>query len=62
MRAIDLANGSTLWQDDLSAGGQAIPMPNEANGRQFVAIMAGGHYCIKTRIGDELIAYARPAR
>jgi quinoprotein glucose dehydrogenase len=62
MRAIDLANGRTLWQDDLSAGGQAIPMPNEANGRQFVAIMAGGHYCIETRIGDELIAYARPAR
>jgi quinoprotein glucose dehydrogenase len=62
MRAIDLANGRTLWQDDLSAGGQAIPMPNEANGRQVVAIMAGGHHFMETRIGDELITYALPAR
>jgi quinoprotein glucose dehydrogenase len=37
-------------------------MLNEANGRQFVAIMAGGRHFMETRVGDELIAYARPAR
>jgi quinoprotein glucose dehydrogenase len=62
MRAIDLAPGSALWQDALLAGGQATPMLNEANGRQFVVILAGGHHFMETPVGDELIAYALPAR
>lgn len=62
MRAIDLASGKSLWQDALPAGGQATPMTYEANGRQYVVIMAGGHHFMKTPAGDELIAYALPAR
>ncbi|HKX90855.1 MAG TPA: pyrroloquinoline quinone-dependent dehydrogenase, partial [Sphingomicrobium sp.] len=61
MRAIDLATGKTLWIDKLPAGGQATPMTYEANGRQYVLIMAGGHHFMETPIGDELIAYALPA-
>jgi quinoprotein glucose dehydrogenase len=60
MRAIDLATGRTLWIDKLPAGGQASPMTYEANGRQYVLIMAGGHHFMETPIGDELIAYALP--
>ncbi|WP_374471652.1 membrane-bound PQQ-dependent dehydrogenase, glucose/quinate/shikimate family [Phenylobacterium sp.] len=59
-RAIDLRTGKTLWRDVLPAGGQATPMTYEANGRQYVVIMAGGHHFMETPIGDELIAYALP--
>ena len=46
----------------LPAGGQATPMTYEVNGRQYVAIMAGGHHFMETPIGDAVIAYALPAR
>ena len=62
MRAIDLRTGKSLWHDALPAGGQAGPMTYEANGRQYVVIMAGGHHFMETPVGDELIAYALPAR
>ncbi len=60
-RAIDLRTGKTVWSDVLPAGGQATPMTYEANGRQYVVIMAGGHHFMETPIGDEVIAYALPA-
>ena len=62
IRAIDLKTGKTVWQDVLPAGGQATPMTYEVNGRQYVAIMAGGHHFMETPIGDAVIAYALPAR
>lgn len=60
VRAIDLRTGETLWQDTLPAGGQATPAVYEANGRQYLAIMAGGHHFMETPIGDALVAYALP--
>lgn len=60
IRAIDLKTGETLWSDTLPGGGQATPMTYEANGKQYVAIMAGGHHFMETPISDELIAYALP--
>ncbi|WP_370677982.1 membrane-bound PQQ-dependent dehydrogenase, glucose/quinate/shikimate family [Pleomorphomonas sp. PLEO] len=60
IRAIDLKTGKTLWTDTLPGGGQATPMTYEANGKQYVAIMAGGHHFMETPISDEVIAYALP--
>jgi len=60
IRAIDIETGETVWEDRLPAGGQATPMTFEAGGRQYLAIMAGGHHFMGTPIGDELIAYAIP--
>lgn len=62
LRAIDIETGRTLWQDVLPAGGQATPMIYEANGRQFVVIIAGGHHFMETPPGDYVIAYALPTR
>ena len=62
MRAIDLRTGKSLWKDVLPAGGQATPMTYQANGRQYVVSMAGGHHFMETPVGDELIAYALPRR
>ncbi|SCZ39425.1 membrane-bound PQQ-dependent dehydrogenase, glucose/quinate/shikimate family [Afifella marina] len=60
IRAIDMETGETLWSDVLPAGGQATPMTYEANGRQYLVIMAGGHHFMETPIGDALVAYALP--
>ena len=60
IRAIDLSTGRTVWQDVLPAGGQATPMTYQANGRQYVVIMAGGHHFMRTPSGDSLVAYALP--
>lgn len=62
IRAIDLRTGRVLWSDVLPAGGQATPMTYEANGRQYLVIMAGGHHFMETPIGDALVAYALPRR
>ncbi|MDL2406233.1 PQQ-binding-like beta-propeller repeat protein [Rhizobium calliandrae] len=60
IRAIDIKNGRTVWSAVLPAGGQATPMTYEANGKQYLVIMAGGHHFMETPIGDSLIAYALP--
>jgi quinoprotein glucose dehydrogenase len=60
IRAIDLRTGKTIWQDVLPGGGQATPMTYEANGKQYLVIMAGGHHFMETPVSDALIAYALP--
>ncbi|HET8790047.1 MAG TPA: membrane-bound PQQ-dependent dehydrogenase, glucose/quinate/shikimate family [Modicisalibacter sp.] len=60
IRAIDMRTGETVWKDVLPAGGQATPLVYEADGRQYMVIMAGGHHFMETPIGDYVIAYALP--
>ena len=62
IRGYDLTTGEQLWRARLPAGGQATPMSYEQDGRQFVAIVAGGHGSIGTTPGDHVIAYALPDR
>lgn len=61
IRAIDIETGEVLWRDVLPAGGQATPMVYEANGREYVVMMAGGHHFMETPGGDHVIAYALPS-
>ncbi|MBZ5876863.1 membrane-bound PQQ-dependent dehydrogenase, glucose/quinate/shikimate family [Chromohalobacter israelensis] len=60
IRAIDIESGETVWQAPLPAGGQANPMVYEANGRQYLVIVATGHHFMQTPSGDYVIAYALP--
>jgi len=60
IRAFDERTGELLWQARLPAGGQATPMTYLADGRQFVAIAAGGHGGLGTKPGDDLMVYALP--
>ncbi|WP_225774660.1 glucose/quinate/shikimate family membrane-bound PQQ-dependent dehydrogenase [Pseudomonas sp. Marseille-Q5115] len=60
IRGYNVTNGDLLWQARLPAGGQATPMTYEANGKQYLVIMAGGHASFGTQMGDYLIAYALP--
>ncbi len=63
VRAYDLNDGRTLWQDRLPAGGQATPMSYTGeDGRQYVVVVAGGHGSTGTKPGDSVRAYALPAQ
>ena len=60
-RAIETATGRELWRDALPAGGQATPVSYATgDGRQMVAIVAGGHGSLRTKRGDYVVAYALP--
>lgn len=60
-RAFDTASGRELWRHELPAGGQATPMTYLGrDGRQYVAIFAGGHGSLRTKRGDHLVAFALP--
>ena len=60
LRAFNVSNGDKLSEARLPAGGQAIPMTYEANSKQYVVIMAGGHGSFGTKKGDYLVAYTLP--
>ncbi|MFP1679463.1 membrane-bound PQQ-dependent dehydrogenase, glucose/quinate/shikimate family [Alloalcanivorax sp. C16-2] len=62
IRAIDIETGETVWQDALPAGGQANPLIYEADGRQYLMIVATGHHFMETPSGDYVITYALPDR
>ncbi|HEX7640169.1 MAG TPA: PQQ-binding-like beta-propeller repeat protein, partial [Burkholderiaceae bacterium] len=62
VRAYDVTDGRQLWRARLPAGGQATPMTYlDANGRQVLLVVAGGHGSTGTKPGDAVIAYALPA-
>lgn len=60
IRAIDLRTGKTIWSAPLPAGGQATPIVYQQDGREYLAIFAGGHHFMETPAGDSVIAYALP--
>ena len=61
LRAYDERDGKLLWETHLPAGGNANPMTYTGeDGRQYVAIAAGGHGALQTKSGDSLLVYALP--
>ena len=59
-RAFNVDSGEVVWEHDLPAGGQSIPMTYVANGRQYVVLSAGGHVLYQNTPGDYVIAFALP--
>jgi quinoprotein glucose dehydrogenase len=63
LRAFDVETGRELWSAPLPYAGIATPMTYlGADGRQYVVIAAGGHGKSNLAIGDEVVAFALPAR
>ena len=61
VRGYDVTSGEQLWESRLPAGGQSTPMTyQDADGRQYVLVVAGGHGSTGTKAGDSVIAYALP--
>jgi quinoprotein glucose dehydrogenase len=57
LRAFDTATGAVLWSSKLPAGGHATPSVYAVNGRQYVAIAAGGREGFG-KLDDALVVYA----
>ena len=58
--AYDKSTGNLLWEHKLDAGGYATPCTYMVNGRQYVVIAAGGGGKLRTKSGDEFVAFALP--
>jgi quinoprotein glucose dehydrogenase len=59
-RAFDKSTGELLWEVTLPFAGNATPATYEVNGRQFVAIAAGGGKDLKSPSGGVYVAFALP--
>ena len=59
-RAYDKRSGRLLWSTELPAAGLATPATYAVNGRQYVAIAAGGGKDRARRPGGSVIAFALP--
>jgi quinoprotein glucose dehydrogenase len=60
IRAFEKATGRILWEYQLPAGGYATPSVYMVDGRQYIAIAAGGSGKNATKSGDAVIAFALP--
>jgi quinoprotein glucose dehydrogenase len=60
IRAFEKHTGRILWEWQLPAGGYATPSTYQLDGRQYVAIAAGGSGKNATKSGDSVIAFALP--
>ena len=58
--AYDAANGAKHWQYYAPAGVNAPPISYMLDGRQYVAVAAGGSFQINAPRGDELLVFALP--
>ncbi len=60
-RAFDAQTGKELWAGKIDADGQSTPITYMGrDGRQYVAIMAGGGPFWGAPAGDALVAFALP--
>jgi quinoprotein glucose dehydrogenase len=61
LRAYDIETGRELWSAPLPAGGKATPMTYQgADGRQYIAIAAGGDGGDFWGKSDQLVVFALP--
>jgi quinoprotein glucose dehydrogenase len=59
LRAFDIKTGKVVWEYKLPAGGFATPVTYMVNGKQYIAIAAGGtRYGLKS--GGSYVAFALP--
>ncbi|MGH9502662.1 MAG: PQQ-binding-like beta-propeller repeat protein [Terriglobales bacterium] len=59
-RAFDKSTGELLWETRLPFSGNATPLTYEVNGRQFIAIAAGGGKDPKSGSGGIYVGFALP--
>ena len=61
-RAFDAETGASLWETTLEASAHATPMTYQGrDGRQYVAIAAGGGGILRSEPGSKIVAFALPA-
>ncbi len=58
--ARDVTDGKLLWRFQTGAGVNAPPIVYQVNGKQFVAVAAGGNRLFRTPPGNAVIAFGLP--
>jgi glucose dehydrogenase len=58
--AFDAKSGKQVWTYKADGGVNAPPISYAINGRQFVAVAAGGNYQLNTPRNDDLLVFALP--
>lgn len=58
--AFDKSTGKLLWETTLPFAGNATPITYEIDGRQYVAIAAGGGKDLRSKSGGVYVAFALP--
>ena len=61
LKAFDVETGAELWRGPLPTSVRATPMTYEVNGRQYVAVAAGGHGGI-TKSDNTIVVFAMDAK
>ena len=59
-RAYDIDTGDELWKAELPATGNAVPITYVYEGKQYVAIAAGGHFTSPLPSSDHVMVFALP--
>jgi len=57
LHAFDADSGKEVWTTELPASAQSTPMTYEWQGKQYIAICAGGHGKMKSKMGDAVVAF-----
>ena len=60
IRVFEKHSGRVLWEYQLPAGGYATPSVYMVDGRQYLAVAAGGGGKNGTKSGDSIVAFALP--
>jgi glucose dehydrogenase len=58
--AFDSGSGQRLWQYQCDAGVNAPPISYAIDGRQYVAVAAGGNSLFGFKAGDSLVVFGLP--
>jgi alcohol dehydrogenase (cytochrome c) len=58
--AYDSANGSRLWQFNAGAGVNAPPSSYTVDGKQYIAVAAGGNVQLNYKRGNAILAFTLP--
>lgn len=58
--AYDAGNGRVLWTHKAAAGVNAPPITYSINGRQYIAVAAGGNSIFNYKTGDQILVFALP--
>jgi len=58
--AFDARNGRRLWTYQLTAGVNAPPISYQVDGKQYVAVAAGGSYQLNYKRGDDIAIFRLP--
>jgi quinoprotein glucose dehydrogenase len=60
LRIFQTETGEQIWSTDLPAAAMSTPMSYELDGKQYIAVVAGGHDQLGMQRGDYLLVYGLP--